>query len=54
MLNEIWALHQADVGLNNVSAACKKSYPRYSGIIIHTLKYYLEDYINVEKAVDSQ
>lgn len=45
---------QADLGLNDGSAACKESDARYGGIIILTLKDGSEDSVRVEQAVDSQ
>lgn len=45
---------QADLGLNDGSAACKESDARYGGMIILTLKDSSEDSVRVEQAVDSQ
>lgn len=42
------------MGLNDVSAACKESNPKYVGTVMPTLKNYFEDYINEEQVADSQ
>lgn len=40
---------QADLGLNDGSAACKESDARYGGIIILTLKDFSEGSVHVER-----